>query len=278
MIKHFTLFTTLFLLLMVTAAPVQAQTQCRFYTSMGEFDVQLFDSLVPITANNFITLADTTFYDGVIWHRVVHNFVIQSGDPTGTGSGGPGYTIPDEFHPTLRHYKKGILSMANAGPNTGGSQFFITLRAALHLDNAHSVFGEVIDGIEIVDSIGNVPVNANDRPVFPPVIDSIRVLMPTSLDPESIDAGVFMGTAYPNPFTEGMWFTYGLAQPENPEMWIFDQTGRKMKVLQPGLQSAGDHRVHWNGTDEAGKVVPAGLYIYQLRVGNFVKSRLIWKK
>jgi peptidyl-prolyl cis-trans isomerase B (cyclophilin B) len=127
--------------------------QAKFKTSIGEFTVQLYASKTPKTVNNFVFLAQEGFYDGVIFHRVIQNFMVQGGDPTGTGRGGPGYSFGDEFDPDLRHDQPGILSMANAGPNTNGSQFFITHVATPHLDGKHSVFGKVIDGMEVVMEI-----------------------------------------------------------------------------------------------------------------------------
>jgi len=124
-----------------------------FKTDKGVFEVELFADKAPKTVNNFVFLAREKFYDGVTFHRVIHNFMVQGGDPTGTGTGGPGYKFADEFHPQLRHSGPGILSMANAGPNTNGSQFFITHVATPHLDNRHSVFGKVTKGMEVVNSI-----------------------------------------------------------------------------------------------------------------------------
>ena len=131
---------------------VIAQTEVTFYTNQGNFIVELYDGSMPITTGNFKSLVNAKFYDGVIFHRVINNFMIQGGDPTGTGSGGPGYTIADEFVTGLSNIQKTI-SMANSGPNTGGSQFFITLEATPHLDGKHAVFGEVISGMEVVTSI-----------------------------------------------------------------------------------------------------------------------------
>ncbi len=156
--------------------PVAAQSVAEWHTTMGDFRVELREDLVPITAGNFMDLTNANFYDGCIFHRVIDTFVIQDGDPTGTGEGGPGYTIPDEFHPDLRHDDAGILSMANAGPNTGGSQYFITLSPQPHLDDLHAVFGKVISGINVVQAIGDVPTDVNDRPLVDVVIDSLRIL------------------------------------------------------------------------------------------------------
>jgi peptidyl-prolyl cis-trans isomerase A (cyclophilin A) len=162
----------------------------HFTTNHGPFTVRLFEEEAPQTVANFAGLADGTkewedprtgakttapFYDGVTFHRVIDGFMIQGGDPTGTGTGGPGYRFGDEFHPRRRHDKAGVLSMANAGPNTNGSQFFITLGPTPHLDNRHSVFGEVVGGLDVVQRIGKVPTSKpGDRPVAPVVIESIR--------------------------------------------------------------------------------------------------------
>lgn len=122
-------------------------------TSDGDIILQLFADKTPNTVNNFVFLAREGFYDGVIFHRVIENFMVQGGDPTGTGRGGPGYSFADEFHPELRHDGPGILSMANAGPNTNGSQFFITHVATPHLDGKHSVFGRVTGGLDVLMAI-----------------------------------------------------------------------------------------------------------------------------
>lgn len=122
-------------------------------TELGDIVLQLFADKAPKTVNNFIFLANDGYYDGVIFHRVITDFMAQGGDPTGTGRGGPGYQFEDEFHPDLRHDRPGVLSMANAGPNTNGSQFFITHVATPHLDDKHSVFGQVIEGLDVLLSI-----------------------------------------------------------------------------------------------------------------------------
>ena len=147
-----------------------------FDTNMGEFEIELFEDKTPITTKNFIDLAQEGFYDGVIFHRIIDGFMIQGGDPTGTGMGGPGYTIEDEFTPELTHESEGILSMANTGrPHTGGSQFFITLAATPWLDGHHTVFGMVIKGMEVVREIGHVKTGPQDRPVHDVVINKITI-------------------------------------------------------------------------------------------------------
>ena len=165
-------------------------TYAQFDTSEGPFTIRLFEKEAPKTVANFVGLAEGTkewrdpqsgekknapFYNGVAFHRVIDGFMIQGGDRLGTGTGGPGYKFEDEFHASLRHSRAGILSMANAGPNTNGSQFFITLGPTPHLDNRHTVFGEVVDGMDVVKRIGSVPTGRNDRPVKPVVINQITI-------------------------------------------------------------------------------------------------------
>ena len=133
-------------------------------TTMGTMKAKLYDDRAPITTDNFKKLINKKFYDGIIFHRVIKDFMIQGGCPDGTGRGGPGYKIKDEFHPELKHTKMGLLSMANAGPNTGGSQFFITLKATPWLDNRHAIFGELIEGMDILENIGATKTGAMDRP------------------------------------------------------------------------------------------------------------------
>ena len=121
--------------------------------TMGKVKIELYADKTPKTVQNFIDLSNSGFYDGIIFHRVIPGFMAQTGDPDGTGSGGPGYTFKDEFHPSLSHDSAGILSMANRGPNTNGSQFFITYGPQPHLDNMHSVFGKVVEGLELIEAI-----------------------------------------------------------------------------------------------------------------------------
>ena len=141
------------------AAPAMSIDPNKEYTATfevegkGSFTVKLFAKEAPITVNNFVFLARDGYYTGTIFHRVISGFMAQGGDPTGTGMGGPGYKFQDEFAPTLKHTKPGILSMANAGPGTNGSQFFITFGPTPHLDNKHSIFGEVSEGMDIVNKI-----------------------------------------------------------------------------------------------------------------------------
>jgi len=144
-------------------------------TNQGAFSIELFKDKAPKTAQNFIDLAEKGFYDGIIFHRVISGFMIQGGDPTGTGRGGPGYNIPDEFHPELRHTEEGMLSMANAGPNTGGSQFFITLDATSWLDGKHAIFGKIVEGIDVIRAIGSTATGPGDKPLEDVMMESVKV-------------------------------------------------------------------------------------------------------
>jgi peptidyl-prolyl cis-trans isomerase A (cyclophilin A) len=166
-------------------------TYAHFETSLGNFTAELFESKTPKTVANFTGLVEgtkewkhpktgqkhtsTPYYDGIIFHRVIKGFMIQGGDPLGEGYGGPGYQFEDEFHSELRHDRAGILSMANAGPNTNGSQFFVTLGPTPHLDRRHSVFGVVTEGLDVVQKIGQTQTDRNDRPVTPVVMKKVTI-------------------------------------------------------------------------------------------------------
>ena len=145
-------------------------------TNLGTMELELFEDKTPITTKNFIDLAESGFYDGVIFHRVIDGFMIQGGDPTGTGMGGPDYTIEDEFLPELQFTGEGILAMANTGmPHTGGSQFFITLAATPWLNGHHTIFGKVIKGMDIVHKIGSTKTGFQDRPVDDVVMEHVTI-------------------------------------------------------------------------------------------------------
>jgi len=159
-------------------------------TSEGDIEIELYDEKVPNTVENFVGLATgekewedpetgetktTPLYDDIPVHRVIDDFMVQMGDPTGTGKGGPGYTFDDEFHPELRHDGAGIVSMANRGPNTNGSQFFITLGPQPHLDDKHAVFGKVVDGMDVVEEIGSAPTDRQDKPKSQILLESVEI-------------------------------------------------------------------------------------------------------
>ena len=171
--------------------PGEGELRARFHTSKGEFVVRLFERRADRTVRNFVALCNgkmewtdpvseektsRPLYNNTVFHRVIPNFMIQGGDPLGRGTGGPGYRFGDEFHATLRHHKPGVLSMANSGPNTNGSQFFITEVATPWLDNKHSVFGEVIDGMDAIKAIARVPTNpVNNKPNEDVILERIAI-------------------------------------------------------------------------------------------------------
>ena len=144
-------------------------------TNHGTIKAEMFMDVAPVTAGNFIDLAKNGYFDGLTFHRVIDGFMIQGGCPKGTGTGGPGYTIKDEFAPGLVHDGPGVFSMANAGPNTGGSQFFITLVPTPWLDRKHAIFGKVTGGMDVVESIGKTPTGRQDRPVEDVVMQKVSV-------------------------------------------------------------------------------------------------------
>jgi peptidyl-prolyl cis-trans isomerase A (cyclophilin A) len=188
-------FLTALLVAALSGAGAEAQEKkgplyATLKTSAGDIVIQLFEDKAPKTVANFTALATGSkewtdpktrektkrpLYNGTLFHRVIPGFMIQGGDPLGNGTGGPGYSFDDEFNPELKHSKPGILSMANAGPNTNGSQFFITLEATPHLDGRHSVFGEVVKGQEVVVAIGNVPRDFNNRPIKDVVLREVVI-------------------------------------------------------------------------------------------------------
>src|ERR1700722_14823905 len=151
-----------------------------FDTTEGQFKAKLYGHKAALTDKTFVGLADGSktgkpFYDGTVFHRVIPDFMIQGGDPAGTGRGGPVYKFADEFHPSLKHSKPGLLSMANSGPNTNGSQFFVTVAATSWLDNRHTIFGEVTEGFDVVKKISEMPRNKQDRPVKDVRVNSVKI-------------------------------------------------------------------------------------------------------
>ena len=152
-----------------------ANRLAHFTTNLGDFQVELFEGGAPATTKNFIDLVEKGYYDGIVFHRVIKGFMLQGGCPDGNGRSGPGYTIADEFRAELSHDSEGVLSMANSGPNTGGSQFFVTLAATDWLDGKHAVFGKVIEGMETVRSIGATATGPGDIPLEPVVMESVRI-------------------------------------------------------------------------------------------------------
>lgn len=227
--------------LLCSSFTVKSQTIVTFYTNHGSFEVELYDTIVPITTQNFKDLVNAKFYDGVIFHRIISNFMIQGGDPTGTGSGGPGYTIPDEFDSSLSNIEKTI-SMANAGPNTGGSQFFINTRNNTYLDfdkppftSKHPVFGIVISGWDTVEAIEAVPTNAQDRPFDEVIMDSVRVtqipLGFADVKPSSLGVSVF-----PNPLSNESVISVNSTYSSTAVMKLYTINGQVISTSSMGIR------------------------------------------
>jgi cyclophilin family peptidyl-prolyl cis-trans isomerase len=183
-------------LCVIALGKANAQTEVQFYTTKGNFTIMLTDTLTPRTVDSFLARVTQKFYDGLIFHRVINNFVIQGGDPLGNGTGGPGYTIPDEIVPSLTNVQ-GSLAMANAGPNTNGSQFYVNLVNNTALNGHYTVFGMTTTGFSVVQTIGAVPTNSSDKPLTNVYMDSIRVIkFPVAVS--SISNGININI-YPNP-------------------------------------------------------------------------------
>lgn len=266
-----------------------AQTEIRFYTTEGEFMLNMYDSLAPITSGNFIDLVEDEFYDGVIFHRVIDNFMIQGGDPTGTGFGGPGYTIPDEFGDGLSNVQKTI-SMANSGPNTGGSQFFINLVNNTYLDfdkppytSAHPVFGIVVDGWSVVQAIGDVPVSSgNNKPLTDVVMDSVRIISYDTLVPDTTNTDTTDTTVsppasigsvsifkdvvrvFPNPIDERSTLSIAATKSvSDAEIRVYDFHGRAIHRAQVPLVR-GRNYIPLKTLQQD---LPQGLYVVQVSAG-----------
>lgn len=237
-----------FLFLMTILALAMAQLGAlhfaRWSTSMGVFTAELYDQLVPITANNFIDLVNSGFYNDLIFHRVIEGFVIQDGCPYGTGYGGPGYTIPDEFYPGLHHDQAGILAMARTtAPNSAGSQYYITLAPQPHLDGNYAIFGKVIQGLDTVLAIGSVPTNANGLPLTPVTIDTLRIL----------DLAIGTITPPDTSLVQGyvneplMFIVEAITHIHTPQFaWFVDgvlQSGALDFIFETALAAAGAHTV-----------------------------------
>lgn len=237
------------------------KSEVTFYTTMGNFIVEMEDAHRPITAGNFIGLVNQKFYDGIIFHRVINNFVIQGGDPTGTGSGGPGYTIMDEVTAPNFNNQKTIAMAKTSAPNSAGSQFYINLKTNAHLNASYSVFGTVINNFEVVQAIGAVPVNSSNRPLVDVVMDSVRVtyaavgISEELLKPQKDR----LLQNYPNPFNPTTTINYELRAANNVRLSVYNAKGELVKSLINGLQSAGKHSANFDGS-----TLNSGVYFYKL--------------
>jgi len=232
-----------------------AQSEVTFYTNMGTFVVSTYDTYQPITTWNFINLVNHKFYDSVLFHRVVAGFVIQGGDPLGTGFGGPGYTIPDEFDPNTHNVQKAV-AMANAGPNTGGSQFFINLvNNSANLDAGYPVFGIVITNFSVVQAIGNVAVDGNDRPLNNVLMDSLRVTTAFAAGLSEYEKAFVDIALFPNPVSEESVLSLTAKSPGTVLVSVYDQQGKTVYSEKKELES-GLNRLSFKEY----AALPAGLY------------------
>lgn len=233
--KYF--FYSLFLFVLLGNTSLKSQTKVTFYTSMGNFVAELYDTLQPITAGNFKTLTNQHFYDGIIFHRVINGFVIQGGDPTGTGTGGPGYTIPDEFDPMASNIQRS-LGMANSGPNTGGSQFYINLVNNTYLNPNYPVFGRVVStDFSVVQAIGAVATDTNDRPLVDVVMDSVRITsFPTNIE-KSIDPNRLTIEIWPNPIQSNSRLQIQSSQAQSIQLSVMNLLGQEIASVNQELQA-----------------------------------------
>ncbi len=243
---------------------IQAQTQVDFYTTMGDFRVELREDLMPITAQNFIDLTEAEFYDGVIFHRVISGFVVQGGDPLGTGFGGPGYTIMDEYHPAMNHDSTGVIAMAKTSqPNSAGSQFYFSLDALPSLDETYAVFGSCIQNIEVIEAMGNVATGANDRPIVDIVMDSVRVVSGITSAVKKETQVVTIET-FPNPFTESINLSYIVKTAGPVDILLLDIHGQIVEQLDSGYKSQGIHSMQFKTSSK----LPLGSYILSIKTAD----------
>lgn len=252
-----------------------SQTLADFYTSFGNFRVELREDLMPITANNFIKLSRKGFYDATIFHRVVADFVIQGGDPIGTGSGGPGYTISDEDHILMNHDSAGVIGMAkDVAPNSAGSQFYFTLSPQPNLNRRYAVFGACIQGLQVILDIGKVQVNGEDKPLDAVILDSVRIVNTTAINQE--EEMRMPLEVYPNPFSERSYIRYEVKRAGPLTLSIYDMQGRLIRNLIDGKTLPGIFDIYWDGEDMQGTAVSPGLYVLVIQgVEGTGTSRLV---
>ena len=257
------------ILLVIVSKFLSAQTQVTFYTSMGTFVATMEDVKRPITVTNFVGLVNNKFYDGIIFHRVVAGFVIQGGDPTGTGSGGSGVTIVDELTPPVSHLQKTLGMAKTSAPNSATSQYFINLVNNTSLDANYSAFGTVITNFSVVQAIGNVPVNGNNKPITPVIMDSLRVTFtPTGIydmggNAENIEV-------FPNPISDESVVAITSHSNQTAQVVVYSQLGDIIysgaQDLMEGMNYISLKSVNLNGIAE-------GMYYLTVQEGNSISQK-----
>lgn len=261
----------LFLVLLGLCIIAKSQTQVTFYTSMGTFVAQLEEKKAPITVANFIKLVNEKFYDSIIFHRVVKGFVIQGGDPTGTGNGGCGYTIADEFDSMSNVIR--TLGMANEGtPHSGGSQFYINLVNNIFLDHKYSVFGKVITNFTVVQNIGKVAVNGADRPLTDVVMDSVRITLANGIGNAS--TVISEASITPNPVNEKSVLSFTSLKPGSGTLKVYNELGVNVAQINCEMHE-GFNAISVATLSE----LPAGIYYWLLDGNeNFQRNKLVVTK
>jgi cyclophilin family peptidyl-prolyl cis-trans isomerase len=251
----------------LTAKLASAQTQVTFYTTKGTFVATMEDVKKPITTTNFENLVKAKFYDGIIFHRVVKGFVIQGGDPTGTGTGGSGTTIPDELQPPVSNLQK-TLGMATSGPNTATSQFYINMVNNTFLDPNYTVFGTVITNFAACQVIENVPVNSNNKPLTNVVMDSVRITVPTAVyDMGSKSENIEI---FPNPISDESVVSIISHSNQTAKISIYNQLGEiqycGMQTLTEGINNISLTEIHMNN-------LAKGMYYLTVGEGSGISQR-----
>jgi len=253
-----------------------AQTKVQFYTSMGDFVVTLNDTLAPLTSGNFKSLVESRFYDGITFHRVIDDFMIQGGDPTGTGDGGSETIIEDEFHVDLSNLRQTI-SMANDGPNTGTSQFFINLVDNTYLDfnkqpltSKHPVFGEVTENFHIVQLIGSVPVDNNDKPFVEVTMDSLRLIEPTISIYQNVREAQNGFIFYSNMLTPKNELYFISNRAGSFTVQVYDESGKLRETILKEIEKGEHSLVFMNN-------YPKGVYLLQINHNHTSQTKKVIK-
>jgi peptidyl-prolyl cis-trans isomerase A (cyclophilin A) len=265
--KH--LFLYLIIGCVSIAVRIQAQTQVTFYTNMGNFVVEMYETPRPITTKNFLDLVKKKFYDKLIFHRVIKDFVIQGGDPKGDGTGGTGFPIKDELTPLVSNVT-GTIAMANSGPNSAESQFYFNLKNNTGLDKAYVAFGKVINNLSVVQAIGLVKTNSNDKPITNVVMDSVRItpFIPTGVN--ELIQQISEPVIFPNPVNSHSVIALNAETQTTIQLTLFNQQGQLLGNIQKEL-FPGSNQFYL--TDMQSTPLQPGIYSILLTDGKFISSK-----